>query len=264
MADGVVAQQSVAAEVVWHYVQEGQTQGPIPQSEVARMLSDGRLAADTPLWTEGMPDWAPANQIHAFQTNLSSMPLVVPQPAARPTLRQRAERARAEGIPQIRPWVRYFARACDIWIFAMAVGLALGMAGLAEGVPEWALGMVIPFLWVFLEAGLISNWGTTPGKRLLGTWVADKMGNRLSYGEALSRSFSVWFMGLGFGLPVVSLVTLICSFVKLRRDGVTAWDRDGQYAVIHERIGVGRVAAVIVLMVAFGALAVVATVAEAA
>jgi uncharacterized RDD family membrane protein YckC len=264
MADSVVAQQSVAAEAVWHYVQEGQTKGPIPQSDVARMLSEGRLAADAPLWTEGMPDWTPANQIHTFQTNLPSMPLVAPQAAAQPTLRQRADRARAEGIPQIRPWVRYFARACDIWIFAIVVGLVLGMAGLAEGVPEWAFGMVIPFLWLFVEAGLLSSWGTTPGKCLLGTWVADKMGNRLSYGEALSRSFSVWFMGLGFGLPVVSLVTLISSFVKLRRDGITAWDRDGQCAVIHERIGVGRVVAVIALMVAFGVLVALATLAEAA
>jgi uncharacterized RDD family membrane protein YckC len=211
-----------------------------------------------------MEDWVPASQIGTFQTNLASVPLTAPEPAAQPTLRQRAELARAQGVPQIRPWVRYFARGCDIWIFATALGLVLGMAGLAEQVPEYALGLAIPFLWLFAEAGLLSRWGTTPGKWLWGTWVADRTGKRLSYGEALSRSFSVWFMGLGFGLPVISLVTLIASYVKLKQEGVTAWDREGQCAVIHERLGVGRVVAVIALMVVFGALVAVAGLAEAA
>jgi len=84
------------------------------------------------------------------------------------------------------------------------IGLGLGAAGVLADLPEFALGLAIPFVWLFLEALLLSTWGTTPGKWLFKTWVADAMGNRLSFMDALSRSFSVWFMGLGFGLPIVS------------------------------------------------------------
>jgi uncharacterized RDD family membrane protein YckC len=136
------------------------------------------------------------------------------------------------------------------------LGVLVGRVDLGFEAPEFVLGLAAAFIWVFVEALLLSTWGTTPGKWLLGTWVADSMGNRLSFSYALSRSFSVWFMGLGFGLPLVSIITLIASYVKLTREGLTAWDRDGQFAVVHERIGAVRVTVVALLFLVFTALAV--------
>lgn len=246
------ANTQVTAEAQWHYVHEGHSEGPIPQSELLKMFAEGRLGSDTPVWTEGMSDWAPATQMEAFQSQVAEVPLVMPQGAPERTLRSRAEAARAQGVPQVRPWVRYFARACDLWICAFVFGVAWGFAGMTFEIPEFVLGLALPFIWVFVEALLLSSWGTSPGKWLLGTWVGDATGKKLSFYDALSRSFSVWFIGLGFCLPGICLVTLIVSYTKLKRQGITSWDREGRCAVIHERIGPVRIAVMVGLFILFG------------
>lgn len=249
----VIENPQVAVERTWYCVQDGKSEGPLPESEILQMFREGRLGAESLLWTESMTTWVPAGRIETFHNCLASLPLVV-VPAPR-TLRQRAEEARAQGVPQVRPWVRYLARIYDIWVCAFLIGLVAGTAGVLVDIPEFALGLAIPFVWVFMESLLLSTWGTTPGKWLFKTWVADAMGNRLSFMDALSRSFSVWFMGLGFGLPIVSLITLIASYMKLKDQGLTSWDRDGRFAVIHERIGAPRVVVAILLVVAFSFIA---------
>ena len=52
-----------------------------------------------------------------------------------------------------------------------------------------------------------------------------------------------------------SLITLIASYVKLKNQGLTSWDRDGRFAIIHERIGAPRVVVAILLLVAFSFIA---------
>ncbi len=247
MQSETVVNSAVAVERVWHYVQDGQSVGPIPESEMLRMLGEGRLGADTLVWTESMTDWTPAGRLELFHNQLAALPLVVAPPTT--TLRQRAESARAQGVRQVRPWVRYFARTADFWICGFLVGVVTGIAGLASDIPQIVFGLVIPFLWIFIEALLLSTCGTTPGKWLFSTWVSDAMGNRLSFSNALSRAFSVWFMGLGLGLPIVNFITLIVSYVKLKNQGITSWDREGRYAVIHEGLSAVRITiAVLVIM----------------
>lgn len=258
MNDATAVEANATTETLWHYVRDEQTQGPIPESEIVSMFNEGRLGPTTPVWSDGMEDWVPASQVPTFQQRLAEVPLVAPQQVPQRTLRDRAEAARAEGVPQVRPWVRYFARITDMYIFAFAFGLFMGYVGLAAEIPEYAFGLMVPFIWIFAESLLLSTFGTTPGKWLLGTWVCDAAGKRLSFSDALSRSFSVWFMGMGLGLPVVTLVTLIASYVKLKKEGMTNWDREGPYAIIHERVGVGRVLAVLALIVIFGAIAAIA------
>jgi hypothetical protein len=224
----------LAVERLWHYVQDGQSLGPIPESEMLRMLAEGRLRADSLVWTESLTEWTPAGRIETFHHQLAALPLVVMPPAT--NLRQRAESARAQGVSQVRPWVRYLARSSDMWICGFLVGAMAGYAGIMAEIPRFVLGLTVPLVWVFVEALLLSTWGTTPGKWLFSTWVTDAMGNRLSFSHALSRAFSVWFMGLAFGLPIITLITLIVSYVKLKNQGITPWDREGHFAVIHESL----------------------------
>ncbi|MEY5011589.1 MAG: hypothetical protein RLZZ253_2728 [Verrucomicrobiota bacterium] len=47
----------------WHYELNGQPCGPVPGSEIARLLSEGVLTARTRVWREGMPDWAPLEDV---------------------------------------------------------------------------------------------------------------------------------------------------------------------------------------------------------
>jgi uncharacterized RDD family membrane protein YckC len=248
MPSETVVNPEVAVERVWHYVQNGQSLGPIPESELVKMLVEGRLGADTLVWTESLTDWTPASRIEAFHNQLAALPLVVVPPST--TLRQRAEAARAQGVRQVRPWPRCLARWFDFCVAAFLLGVVAGCAGIMRDVPEYAWGLAVPFAWVFLEGVLLSAWGTTPGKWLFSVWVADAMGNRLSFSHALSRAFSVWFMGLGLGLPIVQLITQIVSYVKLKNQGITSWDREGRFAVIHEPLSPVRVTIASVVLVA--------------
>lgn len=147
-------------------------------------------------------------------------------------------------INQKRPWVRWFARMCDYFIFNFM--LSFIFYGIAINAPifYWGFGML--FLWNFVEALYLTTWGTTPGKWLLGTSVRDIYGNKLTYQAALSRGFSVWARGMGLGLPIVSLVTLITSYNQLNKPlGKTPWDIEGGYVVQHTKLNPLGVIAVI-------------------
>jgi len=85
-----------------------------------------------------------------------------PRAAPTRTLRQRAEAARAQGVPPVRPWVRYFARMSDFWLGGFILGLLWGCSGLETDIPQFAVGLLLPFIWLFVEALLLATLGTTP------------------------------------------------------------------------------------------------------
>lgn len=157
-------------------------------------------------------------------------------------------------VPKVRPWVRYWARMVDICVFGFVAGI-----GLVVLFPEFMLdpgtdailGMLILFLWVFVEPFVILTFGTTPGKWLLKTKILPANGSSFDYGSLLSRSAKVWWRGLGIGFPIVSLVTLIVAYSRLSSNGITSWDRQGHFFVMHETIGAGRVVATIALLLFF-------------
>jgi hypothetical protein len=246
MPSETIASPAVATERAWHYVQDGKSVGPIAESEILRMLAAGRLGANILVWTESMTEWTPAGRIEVFHNQLAALPQMVAPPTT--TLRQRAESARVQGISQVRPWVRWLARWFDLFVVWSLADLALVFSGVAPIVPHYVMGLGGPFLWVFVEALLLSTCGTTPGKWVYSTWIADAAGNRPSFSNGLSRAFSVWFMGLGFGLPIVILITQIVSYVKLKNLGITSWDREGHFAVIHERLSPARIIVGLVLL----------------
>src|SRR5260221_2071847 len=67
---------------------------------------------------------------------------------------------------EVRPWVRYWARTFDVYSFCLVGGFILGIFApqfLARQ-NEYALGMMLIFAWVFVEALLLSSFQTTPGK----------------------------------------------------------------------------------------------------
>jgi len=153
---------------------------------------------------------------------------------------------------QIRPWVRYFARILDIFFFSVLVCFVLGMfAPSVLAIPNFLLGMAILFIWVFQESILLANCGTTPGKWLFKIKVLNSKGQKLTFSEALNRSFSVWLKGMGAGVPIISLITLLISRSKLKRDAVTAWDEEGGFVVTHGKIGAIRSVVIVVFLLGY-------------
>ncbi len=147
---------------------------------------------------------------------------------------------------QTRPWVRYWARSFDFALYYLITLLVLFplITGAGWGLfftPIYLIVMmVVFFLAIFIEAIMLSWWGTTPGKWMLRVQLRHETGEKLSYSQALKRSGDVWFRALALGLPLINVVTLIYAFFFLKRTGQTSWDRDGRLTVSHQPISVER------------------------
>ena len=156
---------------------------------------------------------------------------------------------------QIRPWPRFWARQFDYALFGFAIAIvAVFVYPELLQVPGMGFGLLTVFLWTFVEAFLLSTWGTTLGKWFCRIVVRDSTGKKLSYSAALGRSFNVWVKGIGFGIPIVAMITEIVAYNKLTANGKTTWDAEGDFKVTHSKIGFIRAFFMILLMVAYYAL----------
>lgn len=241
----------VKTERSWYYLEDGKQKGPIPESLISKMLEEKILGPETLIWSESMTDWIRASDVDTFKANLTLFPPPVPQTAIQ-TPTEPEIRKLKDGVSQIRPWVRYWARSCDIYLFAIPFGVLLGILyPPIFNMPEFLLGILMIFAWIFLEAWLLSTWGTTPGKWLLKTTVRASTGRKLTYSESLTRSFLVWVKGFGIGIPIVALITLVVAHARLKREGITSWDKEVGSMVTHERIGEFRTVVTAFLLLGF-------------
>src|SRR5690606_6248205 len=102
-----------------------------------------------------------------------------------------------------RPWTRFWARSLDQFFFmCLCLGalMILRQAGWAtvDYLDFWQNVLLFLMIgWHLIEAFLITQWATTPGKYLLGIRVTDADGNHLQYGASLRRTFGVYVLGLG-------------------------------------------------------------------
>lgn len=152
-----------------------------------------------------------------------------------------------------RPWRRYFARLLDVTLFAVILAFAVALtatlgAGTAGnqaavhflGDYSALFGFGALFLWVPVEATLLATWHTTPGKWMAGLRVVRHESSSWSYQDALHRAGAVLLRGLGLGLPLVSLVTLIVGYNKLEKNGRASWDIDHDFDVAEVGMSGGR------------------------
>lgn len=129
------------------------------------------------------------------------------------------------------PWRRWFARVFDYLFFILLLQVFTRITPFKLTSLHPNFFVITLFCWVFIETVLIHLMGTTPGKWLLSMQVADHEGKLLSWRDSLNRSLSVWWLGMGAGLPLVCLVTMIVAAVKLSNNGVTSWDKREAYQV---------------------------------
>jgi hypothetical protein len=47
----------------WFVVLGDQQQGPYPEVQLRELIAEGRVMADTPVWSDGMADWQKAGEI---------------------------------------------------------------------------------------------------------------------------------------------------------------------------------------------------------
>ena len=163
-------------------------------------------------------------------------------------------------LPPPRPWVRFFARTVDWYLFGLVaflmvlilpLGLSttLPMLGVPNRLwPSFVMGFVllaiilgVCFL-VLAEPVCFALWGATPGKSLLRVSVKNPDGSRLGFRQALRRLLKVLYKGEGLYLPFVSILTHWRTYQQLQKNRITSWDQNEQLCVSHQPIGPVRVA----------------------
>lgn len=107
-------------------------------------------------------------------------------------------------------WVRFWAQIIDsiIWTpLLILVYLKFTFDAILMGAGQslaflyFLLSVLTPWLYCALfEAG---KWQATPGKRLLGIYVSDLNGQRISFGRASGRYFSKFISSLIFGIGYI-------------------------------------------------------------
>ena len=121
------------------------------------------------------------------------------------------------------PWRRYFARILDLsfgnlilWA-VLSLVFRVNMGNVGKFV-DWLLTFVEWGIWLPLEGLLLSRWGTTPGKWIMGIRVEHEDGRKLTFGEAVDRTWQVFVKGMGANIPIYNIYRLWKSY-KAARDG---------------------------------------------
>jgi len=212
--------------------------GPVATEELCRMFSGGQLPLQTPVWSDAIDKWVAAGTIPGFR-QLSPVPA---QALDAPGVALDYYAASDDFASQPHPWIRFFARGMDATLVMMTLSVACVVIFRGRyPVPSLVIYAGLAVLSVFIEALLLSAWGTTPGKAFLGIRVETASGTKPTYSQALSRSFMVWLIGQGLYIPIVSLITEVIAYGKLTSEGQTAWDRSTGLRVRHAPCGAGRV-----------------------
>src|SRR5262249_27836304 len=138
-----------------------------------------------------------------------------------------------EALPAVYPWRRFFARMFDLYTFFIAFFIFLGIAfpelfleaGDSKG-RDLLYTIIGVGAFAVFEGFCVSIFGSTPGKSLFGMRVRTSDDGKLGLSDSFKRSFLVWIKGLGLGIPIVGLITLIVGYTTLTGQGQASWDRD--------------------------------------
>ncbi|MCP5492580.1 MAG: RDD family protein [Chlamydiales bacterium] len=227
----------------WYYKVGDKESGPVSQEELMGMLKRKELGSKTLVKGGNIHDWTPVNDLE-----FSAEPLLDIRPSE-PDVPTEETRIVNE-MPKSRPWTRFVGRMFDYtWFLLIAGWILAGMGYAINEAPTWII--IIPFLWIFVEAIFMGTWGMTPGKWMTQTFVTKAGGKKLSMRDALYRSLSVWWLGMGAGIPFIAFITMIVACVKLSNMGETTWDRSGKYFVEQKKIGPFRLIALSLFFLAF-------------
>jgi len=160
-------------------------------------------------------------------------------------------RVSREKTSEVNPWMRFLARMTDYALFSLLLFFLIRFALPFQLLKKYDFMVPYPYLlWIPIEALFLFLWETTPGKFLLKTRVVHTGRGRWNYFSALRRSFLVWFRGMGLGIPVVSLITMLHAYSHLRLRKISSWDRDEKTKVIHQPLHPARLGVAIVIILA--------------
>lgn len=150
---------------------------------------------------------------------------------------------------------RLLARFVDyLLLFLVGGSISMFFPWFISTLYYFVFALLVPFLWIFIEALLVSLKGTTPGKALFGIKIFDRKGSRLSYWESFkvaacfgSKNTSVYQVSLSFKRRTAALIIVAgCAIVSTFGNALAKWSiglergiltTDGWIQYAHEDAG---------------------------
>jgi hypothetical protein len=239
-------------QVSWYFSDQGESIGPYTEEQMLAWAASGRFQDDTPVWSEGMADWAPWKKVSPWlmpappvDSGVSSQSNPMPRPKSHTpdppavdsggsssgSMGPTASVAPPDKVPvgevsarTRQAWMRFAARSVDFLLVIVANELLSAFFGL-QG--KWIVIMFLActLVWVFAEAWFLSRWGMTPGKWIFRIRVVHEEGRLLTFLEARHRATQVLLQGMGLNLFPFLLIFNALAFKELMEFGKTSWDR---------------------------------------
>ena len=133
------------------------------------------------------------------------------------------------------PWRRFFARWLDFALYGVlwsAFGLLVLRFNPPGGVFFSLLGSYLNYATMLVvEPLLLSTWGYTPGKWIFGLQVKDISGGKLTWTDAMARTWLVFAKGEGFGIPFYNLYRYYKSYRACSDCETLPWEEERGYAI---------------------------------
>ncbi len=213
---------------VWIVI-EGERKGPFADYEVRKKISSGEFTKETVGWYDGCVEWVPLARMPLFEREFAEF---YPAKVEVAPMVEEAE-TRGEWATGAYWMRRFWARWLDLHLFSGVLWLGLYVTGVdVGGVLRNVWMMLLLYLpWVPLEAYLIARYRTTPGKWLAGMRIVKPDGTNLDFAVSLRRALRVYFLGVGMGWGVISMICQSISFFTVRGTGRAVWDRDGTHVL---------------------------------
>jgi uncharacterized RDD family membrane protein YckC len=223
------------AEVGWLYWTDAE-HGPVTVEELAVLVRSGVVTVATDVREQTSVAWSNAR---------AALPQLFDAPGRGPQLAPSVAKAGwSDRKPH--PWRRYFARMVDSLVVGGLTWAALGVAAYSVApdashrffaifnlsVGRYLDAILTAVVVIPGNALMIGLTGVSVGKWVFGIRVL-KDGRPLGVFGALRRELAVWWFGLGMGIPLITMLTLITSFNRLSHKGSTRWDKDQRITIVQ-------------------------------
>lgn len=151
------------------------------------------------------------------------------------------------------PWRRFFAREIDLTLnsllwsafLTLVIGVNISEDFLVDASLSFLLVSTTGSLFItnvivlLVEPLFLTFTGTTPGKFCFGLQVAADDGKRLTYREALRRTWDVLRKGYGFFIPIYWIIRMYKSYKACKNDETLYWEEDSVLSLNKGRLPLG-------------------------
>ena len=153
------------------------------------------------------------------------------------------------------PVRRYVARMLDYTLISVLLFLLIFVVFRVRPAAKLlttVLSYAAPVLALPILAFILSKFGTTPGKWLMGLEVYSVYGGKMHFDAAFSRELEVFTRGYGLGIPLVSPIFEVINYRKYAHQDPD-WDRYCEY-IYHPWTKKRKIAFVMAVLMVFMSL----------